>query len=103
MARKGPRRPQRKPNGKEMFCWAWRNGQKALGEGLEAQGDLAGAAACRCHKSPNDNGRCRMHGGTVAKGPSHHSYRHGAYSRAYQGIFAPALRGAQFRLGWSRS
>ena len=92
MPRKGPRRPQRKPKGKEQFCWSWRRGKKALGLRLEAQGDLAGAAACHCHNPAGDNGRCWRHGGTAVKGPAHPSYTHGKYSRAYHGVFA-AIRG----------
>ena len=63
MPRKGPRRPQRKPKGKEQFCWSWRRGKKALGLRLEAQGDLAGAAACHCQKPAGENGRCQDQGG----------------------------------------
>ena len=94
MPRKGPRRPQHKPKGKEQFCWSWLHRKKVLGQRLEAQGDLAGAEACHCHKPAGENGRCYMHGGTVAQGPSHHSYTHGKYSRAYHGVFA-AIRGDQ--------
>ena len=94
MPRKGPRRPQHKPKGKEQFCWSWLRGKKALGLRLEAQGDLAGAAACHCHNPAGDNGRCWRHGGTAVKGPAHPSYTHGKYSTAYHGVFA-AIRGDQ--------
>ena len=75
MPRKGPRRPQHKPTGKEQFCWSWLRGEKALGLRLEAQGDLAGAAACHCHNPAGDNGRCWRDGGEGAGPPQLHTWQ----------------------------
>lgn len=38
-----------------------------------------------CKAPAMANGRCRVHGGAVPKGPAHHSYRHGLYSKHLQG------------------
>ena len=52
MPRKGRRRPLKKPKGKEGFCWAWKNGQKARGEKLEKVGKWPEAAEeLRCHRA----------------------------------------------------
>ena len=62
-----------------------------MGERLAAAGDQAGADACRCHRRAKaQTGRCRFHGGTSKRGKAHHSYKHGFYSTAHQGILARA-------------
>ena len=44
-----------------------------------------------CHRRANaQTGRCRFHGGTSRRGPSHHAYAHGRFSRLFVGILAPA-------------
>ena len=87
----GRRRPLKKPKGKEGFCWAWKNGQKARGLVDENRGDREAAETHRCHRKPDtDTGRCYLHGGTAKSGKDHHSDRHGFYSKYYQGILATA-------------
>ena len=86
-----PRKKKRKPRGYDGLCWAWRAHKKALGQRLEAAGDQAGADACRCHRRANaQTGRCKYHGGTSRRGPTHHAYKHGRFSALFVGILAPA-------------
>lgn len=42
----------------------------------------------KCKKSPMPNGRCRLHGGVVPRGPAHHSYKTGKYSKYLKGGIA---------------
>ena len=85
-----PRKTPSKPPSVTHLCWAWRAHQKVIGQRLEAQGDQPGADACRRHQRARGSGRCRYHGGTAKRGKAHHSYKHGFYSTAHQGILARA-------------
>ncbi len=45
-----------------------------------------------CKRSGMKNGRCRMHGGTQVRGPEHHSYTHGRYSKALPSNLAESFQ-----------
>ena len=85
-----PRKIPPKPPSVTHLCWAWRARQKARGQRLEVAGDQTGADACRCHRRARvQTGRCRRHGGTARRGPTHHAYTHGRYSTLSVGILRP--------------
>ena len=86
-----PRKTQPKPPRVTHLCWAWHAREKALGQRLEAEGDQAGADACRCHRrARTQTGKCRRHGGTALRGPMHHAYKHGRYIKLWVGILRRA-------------